>query len=207
MRSITQVNPADAARIRAYISTNGKLPPVLTALEDKPVKTPKLDKKKVGRRPTVECVRRDGAGYIEIEVPVVWDRAMYNVGQAFWMKDALRRAHRDAVWSTCLTYLADLSRNVEKRSGIKKLELVRLAPVDIKGKRDNLPASFKYVLDALCAFLLWGADCINHKKDIGDADDILDERGLEWTYYQQRSDISNKLHGLRIRLWLSEASS
>jgi hypothetical protein len=204
-RSITQVDPKMAARLRKLIASGQGLPKVLpVSVADARKKMTKKERSYAERPKIAACARRIEGGY-ELDVGVAWDRRMYNTSRMHkGIKEAFAKAHRTAVWNACLAYLSAWTDDAAIRGSIERIEFIRICQEECDAD-DNLPASFKYVVDALAQWVLHGRKASVH--GIGHADGFLKKRGVTWTYHQQQSDISRKLHGARIRLWLSEANS
>jgi hypothetical protein len=100
---------------------------------------------------------------------------------------------REAVWVACAAYLQSFDP-----ARIVRIEFVRIA--NNKLDSDNLSAAFKAIRDALCAFLVWGNAASDHIRAIGSADDKLEQRGVSWSYRQQKCESNPRLYGIRIVL-------
>jgi hypothetical protein len=98
------------------------------------------------------------------------------------------------------------ARAMRERARVRQIEFVRLA-INKLDERDNLPAAFKAITDATCSYLVHGSECRAHIKTIGRADDILDKRGLTWSYRQQKCESNPRLYGVRIILHVSPLDS
>jgi len=105
----------------------------------------------------------------------------------------------------------DLQRMMSRGiNGLTHVEYVRLTP-RVGGKNemddDNLWSCFKPVRDALCAYALWGDECVIHLRDIGNADGQLKRMGVTWTYRQQKCESNPRLYGFQLILHCAPRST
>lgn len=189
-RLINALSPADAQRIRDRIA--GKpLPPAVA----KP--------KSVGR---IKCYVSQFYKYDPalnahvIQLPIAFDRAMYNAGRTpFYLRERYVKQMRETVWLACASYLS--SFDVRQ---LARVEFVRIASNKLDS--DNISAAFKAIRDALCSYLEWGNEAREHIRAIGYADDRLEQRGVTWSYRQQKCEANPRLYGVRLVLYCKPPS-
>lgn len=109
---------------------------------------------------------------------------------------AARQTHRETAAIDALQAFVDAPK---ERARVRSMEFVRIA-INKLDERDNLPAAFKATVDATASFLVWGGAAPAHVKTIGTADDKLEQRGVTWTYRQQKCESNPRLYGIRIIL-------
>lgn len=114
------------------------------------------------------------------------------------------RAHKakvnqiDTVLSHCQRQLRHMDR-----ARVAVIELTRIGqrPLDA---HDNLPQSFKHIVDAACAWLVRGDEFdAADRRNIGRFDDQLIGKGLLTCRYDQLThELDRRLYGVRIRFRL-----
>lgn len=116
-----------------------------------------------------------------------------------WAEKARRSEEKTAIWNTCLRQLGGIDR-----SCIDHVQFTRVSPQELD-KKDNLPASFKNVLDALCSWIwngerVWEIGMVNYGKHDG----WLEGTGkFTWHYDQKTLEKQNRrMQGIQIRLHL-----
>lgn len=191
MRVINAIDPATAQRIRDRIA-------------GKPLR---VEPAKPKRAQPVKCLvhtsyRLDAErGMHTLQLPIAFNRAEYNAGRtpqhmrARWVKEK-----REMVWFAMHAFMPTFARCIPEGISLRvaHIEFVRLGLLKLDD--DNLVAAFKAVRDALCSFLVWGDQCDENIRQIGRADDILKQRGVTWTYRQQKCEANPRLYGVRLIL-------
>lgn len=183
-RVINALDPDTAARVRAAIS--GK---------------PVLREPKAKRSQPVKCYvsqfyRFDPRNETHtIQLPIAFNRATYNTSRAPWyLKEKHVKEIRETVWLAMDAWLPNF-----KIERLRSMEFVRIA-INKMDAKDNLPAAFKAVVDAVASKVVWGVDAAQHVRAIGSADGKLEQRGITWTYRQQQCESNPRLYGIRIIL-------
>jgi hypothetical protein len=90
-----------------------------------------------------------------------------------------------------------------ERARVCGLDLTRIGPRPLDA-HDNLPQSFKHVVDAVCGFLVRGDDFDTaDRRRIGTFDDQLIGTGkVTCRYAQLTHETDRRLYGIRIRFRL-----
>lgn len=104
----------------------------------------------------------------------------------------------DMVLAACQSHLRHLDRE-----RVCAIELTRIGPKPLDA-HDNLPQSFKHIVDVLCAWIVRGDDFDERdRKRIGSFDDQLIGKGLVSCRYDQTvHELDRRLYGIRIRFRL-----
>jgi hypothetical protein len=126
-----------------------------------------------------------------------------NKKESRWAEKARKSAEKTAIWNTCLRQLGGIDR-----ACIEHVQFVRFSSQALD-KKDNLPASFKNVLDALCSWIwngerVWQDGMVNYGKHDG----WLEGTGkFSWDYSQKiLTKPNHRTQGIQIRLRLSSES-
>lgn len=190
-RVLNQLDPDTAARVRAAIS--GK--PVLKEAKPKrsqPVKC---------YVPQLHRVYTETSTHV-IQLPIAFRGEEYNAKRTPWyLREKWVKEKREAVWLAMQAYLPRF--DVDQ---LRSMEFVRIGLKKMDGK-DNLRAAFKPIVDATCSRVRWGDACWENIKVIGSADDWMEQRGIEWTYRQQKCESNPRLYGIQIILHCAPAST
>lgn len=136
-----------------------------------------------------------------LQLPIAFRTAEYNAGhtphalRAKWVKEK-----RTLVWRAMHAYMPTLARCIPEGISLRvtHIEFVRLGLRALDD--DNLVAAFKGIRDAVCSFLVWGGECDDNIKQIGRADDLLKQRGVSWSYKQQKCASNPRAYAVRIVL-------
>lgn len=136
-----------------------------------------------------------------LQLPIAFRTAEYNAGhtphalRARWVKEK-----RQMVWNAMRLHMPTFARCIPEGISLRvtHIEFVRIGLRKLDD--DNLVAAFKAVRDALCSFLVWGGECDENIRQIGRADDILKQRGVSWSYRQQKCESNPRLYGVRLVL-------
>lgn len=108
----------------------------------------------------------------------------------------------DMVLAACQSQL----RNMD-RERVCAIELTRIGPKPLDA-HDNLPQSFKHVVDAVCSYIARGDDFDDKdRRRIGSFDDKLIGQGkVSCRYDQTVHELDRRLYGIRIRFRLRPKS-
>lgn len=196
MRVINAIDPETARDIRAAISGKPRLKPA-KAKKSEPVKCYVSQFHKFDPRTNAHTV----------QLPIAFNRANYNASRTPWyLKEKAVKEMREQVWLAMNAYFPGMRTDSAERERVLRMEFVRLA-VNKMDVKDNLPAAFKAILDAVCSFLVWGQDAPLHVRAIGYADDRLEQRGVSWSYRQQQCASNPRLYGIQVILHCAARAS
>lgn len=143
-----------------------------------------------------------------LQLPIAFRSAEYNADRTPWhMKQRWVKEKREMVWLALHSFMPTFARCIPDGISLRvaHIEYVRIARSKLDD--DNLVAAFKCTRDALCSFLVWGDQCDENIRKIGQADDILKKRGVTWSYRQQKCESNPRLYGVRIILHCAPRSS
>jgi hypothetical protein len=189
-RVLNAIDPATAADIRAAIS--GK--PNLKVAKPKRVE---------GVKATVSQFHKfdPRTDTHTVQLAIVFRTAEYNTSRTpQWLKEKWVKEKREHVWTALFNYLPRWCNDPSERERVYAMEFLRYG----RGKldaRDNLRSAFKPVVDATCAFLVWGSALPADKRAIGTADRKIEEqRGVEWNYRQMQCPANPRAYGIQIIL-------
>jgi hypothetical protein len=143
-----------------------------------------------------------------LQLPIAFRTAEYNAGRthpalrARWVKEK-----RELVWRVMHAHMPTFARCIPEGISLRvtHIEFVRIGMRKLDD--DNLVAAFKAVRDALCSFLVWGHECDENIRQIGRADDILKQRGVSWSYKQQKCERNPRAYGVKLVLHCAPRSS
>lgn len=143
-----------------------------------------------------------------LQLPIAFRTAEYNAGRtppqlrARWVKEK-----RELVWRVMHAHMPTFARCIPEGISLRvtHIEFVRIGLRALDD--DNLVAAFKAVRDALCSFLVWGHECDENIRQIGRADDILKQRGVSWSYRQQKCESNPRLYGVRLILHCASSTT
>lgn len=200
MRILNSIAPETAALIRARIA--GKPMPKAIA--------------KAPKRKTIKSLvsqfhaydpRRDAH---TIQLPIHFESYEYNSAwhDVYIDKNGNPRSKRaDAadkkkkmVGNALAQYLPRWLDDESERARLKHIEFVRIGMKRMDD--DNIWIAFKAIRDRTCSFALAGRESFakSYERKIGQADDILQKRGLTWTYRQMQCESNPRLYGIRLIL-------
>lgn len=192
MRVLNAIDREFAADVRAAISGKPRLK------EAKAPKAPPGPKAMVTQLHRVYTATHTHV----IQLPIAFNCANYNSSRAPWyLKERAIKSMRETVWLALAAYVPNM-----RSADIISMEFVRLA-INKMDARDNLPAAFKAIVDATCSRLEWGDEAPARVKQIGQADDKLEQRGVTWTYRQQKYEANPRAYGIQIWLHCAPPSS
>lgn len=191
-RVLNALAPETAALIRAHIA--GKPMPKAIAKAPKRTALPKCFVSQYHKFDP-----RDGSHTLQL--PIAFRTAEYNAGRtppalrAKWVKEK-----RELVWLVMQKHMPTFARCIPEGISLRvtHIEFIRLGLRSLDD--DNLVAAFKSIRDAACSFLVWGSECGENIRQIGRADDILKQRGVSWSYRQQKCSSNPRLYGVQIKL-------
>jgi hypothetical protein len=145
------------------------------------------------------CAFHDGTEKLWIlQLPIVVHAD--NANGAHFTKARAARSQLDVVLLALQTQLRGIDRE-----RIDKITLVRFSPGKLDA-HDNLRQSFKHVLDAVCVWIVCGAEDFN-RRAIGKYDDQLLGTGKVTCQYDQTTHETDRLlQGIQIRLRMSTGS-
>lgn len=140
------------------------------------------------------CLEREDG--FELQLPLKTEASNANGNR--------HRAHKfkvnqiDTVISHCQRQLRRMDR-----TRVSIIDLTRIGPKPLDA-HDNLPQSFKHIVDATCAWLVRGDDFDEaDRRNIGRFDDQLIGKGLVTCRYAQLThELDRRLYGVRIRFRL-----
>jgi hypothetical protein len=94
-----------------------------------------------------------------------------------------------------------------ERARLKHIEFVRIGMRKLDD--DNVWIAFKAIRDRTCSFAAWGrkSDEDHYKRIIGQADDILEKRGVTWRYRQIQCPSNPRAYGIQIILHCAPSST
>lgn len=145
------------------------------------------------------CVEREDG--FELQLPIKTEASNANGNRHAAYKR--RAAQHDTVLCACQTQLRRMDR-----ARVIGLDLTRIGPKPLDA-HDNLPQSFKHIVDVLCGWLVRGDDFDDRdRKRIGSFDDQLIGTGkVTCRYAQLTHETDRSLYGIRIRFRLRPKSS
>lgn len=137
--------------------------------------------------------REDG---FELQLPLKTEASNANGNR--YREHKLKTNQIDTVIAACQSQLRRMDRD-----RVEIIDLTRIGPKPLDA-HDNLPQSFKHVVDALCAWLVRGDDFdAQDRRNIGRFDDQLIGKGkLSCRYAQLTHELDRRLYGIRIRFRL-----
>jgi hypothetical protein len=152
-------------------------------------------------------IARESAHFVKpclIEREDGWELQLPIKTEASNVNGNRHRAHKlkvgqiDTVLCACQTQLRRMDRE-----RVNVLDLTRIGPRPLDA-HDNLPQSFKHIVDAVCAYLVRGDDFDEQdRRRIGVFDDQLIGKGLVTCRYAQLThELDRRLYGVRIRFHL-----
>jgi hypothetical protein len=182
MSSIVPTNRATPAQIAAFRAGQHRVP---------------AKHKHVPYVSFVKLEREDG---YELQLPIKTEASNANGNRHIAYKK--RSAQFDAVLAACQTQLRAMDRE-----RVCTIDLTRIGPRPLDA-HDNLPQSFKHVVDAVCSWLVRGDDFDEKdRRRIGSFDDQLIGQGkVSCRYAQLTHEIDRSLYGVRIRFRLKPKS-
>lgn len=203
-RLITQVDPLEAAKLRAQIA--GQAPPLGGAKAPKAPPKPKQ---------TVSQFHSWKGDHHLIQLPEVLEQPprrvkpphMTDRGWQFFLRkrDQEYIELRERVAAQVWEYLPQWA-DEDARARLCRIEYVRISPLGGTTREmddDNLVACFKAVRDAVCVVAQHGpAWAYQDRRAIGHADGFLKRRGVTWTYGQQQCAANKRAYGIQIKLYV-----
>lgn len=205
-RVINALDPDTAARVRAAIS--GK---------------PVLKEAKAKRAEPVKCLVSEfhkfdpRANAHTIQLAIHFQSFEYNAEShdMYIGRDGSPRSKRaDAakkkkktVGKALARYLPRWLDDEEERARLVHIEFVRIGMRKLDD--DNVWIAFKAIRDRTCSFAAWGrkSEEDHYQRIIGQADDILQKRGVTWRYRQIQSPSNPRAYGIQIILHCAPAST
>ena len=188
---INRMSAETAALVRARIAGKPLPPAIVKVKKSQPVKCYVSQFHKFDPRHSTHTV----------QLPIAFRTAEYNAGhtphalRAKWVKEK-----RELVWRVMHAYMPTFARCIPEGISLRvtHIEFVRIGLRELDD--DNLVAAFKAIRDALCSFLVWGHECVENIRQIGRADDVLKQRGVKWSYRQQKCASNPRLYGVQLIL-------
>lgn len=193
MRVINSIDAETAADIRAAISGKPRL---------KAAKAPKVRKGPKLLLSEYSAVKHNGTVLV-VQRAIAFDPAMWHhTDLPRWRKNQLIEAERDGTINYLLHSFPKWAADPVERARVRHIDFVRIGGRGL-AKHDNLRTAFKYVVDGTCGVVLWGFEVTQRtRNEIGQADDRLEERGLGWSYLQEKSQANPRGFAIQIRLHL-----
>lgn len=110
------------------------------------------------------------------------------------------KAKREMVWKAMTTHMPGYAQCIANGYGmrVQHISWIRLGLKQLDD--DNLQSAFKSTRDAVCSFLVWGANSKANIRKIGKADDVLKERGVTWDYLDRKCESNPRLYGVQIKI-------
>lgn len=107
---------------------------------------------------------------------------------------------REMVWKAMQLHMPGYAKCIADGYGmrVQHISWIRLGLKQLDD--DNLQSAFKSTRDAVCSFLVWGANSDKNIRKIGKADDVLKERGVTWDYLDRKCESNPRLYGVQIKI-------
>lgn len=158
------------------------------------------------RIPVAETVSFEDNVYT-LQVPVLVQSA--NAGGAKWSKEGMVAEQKARTFGYLNKMLRSMAEDAALRKRIVGLTMVRISPKELD-EHDNLAHSFKAVTDAVCTWILHGANA-DECKSVGASDGKVLKRksgkGTGWVTCNEPQQVTDTEHskamGIRILLHLS----
>jgi hypothetical protein len=188
-------DPDLAADIRAAISGKPRL------------KAAKAPKKRKGPKLLLSEFSASKGDVLIAQRAIAFDPAMWHhTDLPQWRRNQLIAAERDGTIGFLLQHFASWANDPEARARVRHIDFVRIGGRGL-AKHDNLRTAFKYVVDGTCGVVLWGFEVLKRQRhEIGQADDKLEERGVGWSYLQEKSRAQPRGFAIQIRLHCKPSS-
>lgn len=159
-----------------------------------------------------------------LQLPIYFESFTYNAEQrdtyTIWVNTPAGRQRitkskraeaakkkRKLVWDAMSMHMPGYAQCIAAGYGmrVQHISWIRLGLKQLDD--DNLQSAFKSVRDAVCAFLVWGANSKANIRKIGKADDVLKERGVTWDYLDRKCESNPRLYGVQIKIRCAPRSS